>query len=101
MSLNRLISTRWSNKVASPWKTVTALHTLSNRKCSNLQEELFRNRLVVGIQDKLLARLQLDAALALQKALKSIRQMKAYVSSKQSFVLTRRQLRKVLQAVGI
>lgn len=58
---------------------VTALHALS-KHCDygELQEQLVRDRLVVGIKDqKLSARLQLDADLTLQKALETVRQVES------------------------
>lgn len=70
-------NTRVQEEGESAEDFATALHALSQHcEYGSLQEQLVRDRLVVGIRDKKLsARLQLDPDLTLQKALESARQL--------------------------
>ncbi|XP_077505285.1 uncharacterized protein LOC144115033 [Amblyomma americanum] len=72
-------NTRVQNDGESVEDFVIALHKLSNHcEYGTLREELVRDRLVVSIQDqKLSARLQLDADLTLHKALEFIKKVKS------------------------
>eukprot|EP00731_Ephydatia_muelleri_P009839 Em0005g425a len=58
---------------------VLSLHSLArNCEYGTLQEELIRDRIVIGIRDKALSRrLQLDADLTLEKAMRLVRQNEA------------------------
>lgn len=58
---------------------VLSLHSLArNCEYGDLREELIRDRIVIGIRDKALSRrLQLDAALTLEKAMRLVRQSEA------------------------
>ena len=58
---------------------IMALYNLAaNCEYGNLEEEMIRDRLVVGIRDSALSeRLQMDADLTLEKAKKQIRQREA------------------------
>ena len=66
---------------------ITSLYSLAdNCEYGNMKEELIRDRLVVGIKDVTLSeRLQMDEALTLDKAKKSVRQREA-VKEQQSFL---------------
>ena len=66
---------------------ITSLYSLAdNCEYGNMKEELIRDRLVVGIKDVTLSeRLQMDEALTIDKAKKSVRQREA-VKEQQSFL---------------